>query len=208
MTNSLSPSWLSDLQDGDTKALSLCFARYRPRLERIASFRLNPLITARVDIDDVLQETYLAASTRIAHCDCSSEETVFIWLRLVLQQTLIDLHRKHLQVAGRNMQREIRADLTDPGTSGCIAVQLIAQISSPSMSLKREEMNDRLMQALGQMEPTDREVLALRHFEELSNSEVARYLDISIKAASIRYIRAMKKLKLMMDQFPALLDLK
>ncbi|HCS55143.1 MAG TPA: RNA polymerase subunit sigma-24, partial [Planctomycetaceae bacterium] len=85
------------------------------------------------------------------------------------------------------------------GTSGCIASHLIAQVSSPSMSMKRDEMNTRLMQALNQMEATDREVLALRHFEELTNNEVAETLQISVKAASIRYIRALKKLKTAMD---------
>lgn len=183
-------------------ALSQCFAEFRPRLERIAKFRLDPRLSTRVDIDDVLQETYLAASKRLSHCDASTAESVFIWLRLILQQTMIDLHRQHLQAAGRDVQREVRADHSDPGTSGCIAQRLVSQISSPSMSLKREELNDRLMKALDQMETLDREVLALRHFEDLSNSEVASLLNLSIKAASIRYIRALKKLKALMDTIP------
>lgn len=194
--------WLGDLREGEPRALSRCFAEYRPRLERIAGFRLNPRLQARVDTEDVLQETYLAAIKRIKHCDTTSPETVFVWLRLILQQTLVDLHRRHLQAAGRDQQREIRADQTDPGTSGCIASHLVARVSSPSMSLKREELNERLKLALEQMEETDREVLALRHFEELSNSEVAQVLHLSVKAASIRYIRAMKKLKTLMESLP------
>ncbi|MFN3158436.1 MAG: sigma-70 family RNA polymerase sigma factor [Rubinisphaera brasiliensis] len=202
MNASETPDWLSGMQAGQTEALSKCFAEYRPRLERIAQFRLSPRLSTRIDVDDVLQETYLAAAKRLPHCDASSPETVFVWLRLLVQQTLVDLHRKHLQAAGRDIQREVRADRTDPGTSGCIAAHLVAQISSPSLSLRREEMNERLMKALEKMEPTDREVLALRHFEELSNGEVAKLLNLSIKAASIRYVRAMKKLKVFLDDLP------
>ena len=190
-----------ELNRQQPQGLSRCFTEFRPRLARIASFRLSPRLATRLDIEDVLQETYLAAARRIEHCDCSSVESVFIWLRLILQQTLIDLHRKHLLAAGRDVNREVRADDSDPHTSGCIANQLISQVSSPSLSLRREELSQRLLQALEKMERTDQEVLALRHFEELSNSEVAQLLNISVKAASIRYIRAMKKLKILMDDF-------
>lgn len=201
MNDQQPPEWLSGLAKGDPEALSQCFSQCRTRLARIASFRLNPRLSTRIDIDDILQDTFLAAAKRIEYCDCSSQETAFVWLRLVLQQTLIDLHRKHVQAAGRNVQREIRADRTDPGTSGCIAGHLIANVSSPSMAVKREELSNQLTEALNQMEPTDQEVLALRHFEELSNTEVAEVLNISIKAASIRYVRALKKLKTIMDSF-------
>ncbi len=193
--------WLSGLAKGESNALSQCFLECRPRLARIAGFRLNPRLSTRIDIDDILQETFLAAAKRIEYCDCSSKETAFVWLRLILRQTLIDIHRKHVETAGRDVQREVRADRTDPGTSGCIAGHLIAQVSSPSKAIKRVEMSDQLTHALNQMEPTDREVLALRHFEELSNTEVAEVLNISIKAASIRYVRALKKLKTIMDSF-------
>ena len=201
MNDQQSSDWLSGLAKGDPNALSQCFLECKPRLARIASFRLNPRLTTRIDIDDILQETYLAAAKRIEHCDCSSRETAFVWLRLILQQTLIDIHRKHIQAAGRDVQREVRADRTDPGTSGCIAGHLVAQVSSPSKEIKRVEMSDQLTHALNQMEATDREVLALRHFEELSNTEVAEVLNITIKAASIRYVRALKKLKAIMDSF-------
>ncbi|MBV10548.1 sigma-70 family RNA polymerase sigma factor [Rubinisphaera sp.] len=193
------PTWLPALRNHDKRALSQCFDEYRSRLRQIVNFRLNPRLSTRMDTDDVLQEAYLAAAQRIEHCDSTSAQSVFIWLRLIVQQTIVDLHRKHLKAAGRDVQREVRADRTDPGTSGCIASHLIAQVSSPSMSMKRDEMNTRLMQALNQMEATDREVLALRHFEELTNNEVAETLQISVKAASIRYIRALKKLKTAMD---------
>lgn len=200
-SESLPPVWLSGLAKGEAEALSQCFAEARPRLARIAGFRLNPQLSTRVDIDDILQEAYLAAAKRIEHCDCSTPETAFVWLRLILQQTLIDIHRKHVKAAGRDVYREVRADRTDPGTSGCIAGRLVANVSSPSMAIKRVEMSDQLTQAISQMEPTDQEVLALRHFEELSNTEVSEMLDISIKAASIRYVRALKKLKGIMDSF-------
>ncbi len=202
MNENARKEWLDGLRRGEVTALSQCFAEYRPRLERIAEFRLNRRLLTRIDSDDVLQEAYMAASRRLPHCDTSSQETVFVWLRMILHQTLIDLHRQHLQAAGRDLQREVRADAVEPDTSGCIASQLVSQISSPSMSLKREELNERLRIALNQMEKNDREVLALRHFEELTNGEVARVLNLSVKAASIRYVRAMKKLKVLMESLP------
>lgn len=206
MNENAREDWLPALQQGEKTALSECFAEYRPRLERIAEFRLNRRLLARIDSDDVLQEAFMAASRRLPHCDTTSRETVFVWLRMILHQTLIDLHRQHLQAAGRDLQREVRADAIEPDTSGCIASQLVSQISSPSMSLKREELNERLRLALNQMEEKDREVLALRHFEELTNGEVARVLNLSVKAASIRYIRAMKKLKVLMESLPEWAD--
>ncbi|HCS55142.1 MAG TPA: RNA polymerase subunit sigma, partial [Planctomycetaceae bacterium] len=115
------PTWLPALRNHDKRALSQCFDEYRSRLRQIVNFRLNPRLSTRMDTDDVLQEAYLAAAQRIEHCDSTSAQSVFIWLRLIVQQTIVDLHRKHLKAAGRDVQREVRADRTDPGTSGCIA---------------------------------------------------------------------------------------
>jgi RNA polymerase sigma-70 factor, ECF subfamily len=161
------------------------------------SFRLSPQLNARIDIDDVLQESYLAAASRLKHFLEGSYPTFFIWLRLVALQTLSEIHRQHFGAQIRNVSREIslqEAPWTQI-TSDSLAAHLVGNLTSPSQAAIRAEHAKQLEAALEIMSPLDREILALRHFEELSNQETAEILGISQKAASIRYVRALKRLK-------------
>lgn len=185
------------LRGGDREALADLFDVCRVRLRRIAVFRIDSRLRGRFDADDVLQEAYLAAEARLSHFIETPTLSGFLWLRLVLGQTLIDLHRRHLGAHKRDARREVGLQGT-PGsanTSLSIAAVLAADITSPSRVAMRAENLSRVQAALETMNPVDREVLALRHFEELSNKEVADVLEIQEKAASIRYVRALKRLK-------------
>jgi RNA polymerase sigma-70 factor (ECF subfamily) len=75
-------------------------------------------------------------------------------------------------------------------------------MTSPSQAAIRHELQARLHAALDEMNPLDREILALRHFEELSNNEVARVLEITPEAASKRYLRALRRLREILDEPP------
>jgi RNA polymerase sigma-70 factor (ECF subfamily) len=159
-------------------------------------FRLDRRLHGRVDPDDILQEAYLAAAQRVEHFLENQSMSLFVWLRLVVSQTLIDVQRRHLGAQMRDAGREvcIHAGHGRHATSVSLAGYLVGHLTSPSRAAMRAEMSDRLEAALETMDPIDREVLALRHFEELSNCEVAEVLGIQQKAASIRYVRAIKRL--------------
>ena len=196
------------LKQGDESALAECFSRHRPRLWRMVHFRMDPRLHGRVDADDILQESYLAAAARIAHFHDDSSSSLFIWLRMIVGQTLVDVHRRHLETQKRDARREVapRPRHGVQSTSLSIARQLLGQLTSPSRAAMRAEAAEQLENALEAMNPTDREVLALRHFEELTNSEVAEVLGIEQKAASIRYVRAIKRLKDILAELPGFAD--
>ena len=148
-----------------------------------------------MDADDVLQHAYLDADRRLEHFKGDTETDVFVWLRLVLLQTLTDLYRAHLGAEMRDAGREVPFDAPADATSVSLARHLIAEITSPSGAAVRAETEEDLRRVIAEMDPIDREIIALRHFEELGNSETAEVLGIQPKAASIRYVRALARLK-------------
>jgi RNA polymerase sigma-70 factor (ECF subfamily) len=203
------PDGLTDrMKRGDVEALAAFFARHRERLWRMVSFRMDRRLSGRVDPDDVLQEAYLAAAQRIGNYGKDPSFSPFIWLRIVLMQTLIDIHRHHLGAQMRDADREVRfhGPRYPQTTSVSLVAQFVGKFTSPSQAAAREEMLCRLEQAVSAMDPIDQEVLALRHFEELSNSEVAEVLGIQQKAASIRYVRALKRLRAILSGMPDFLE--
>ena len=195
---------LERLKGGDRQALAELFSIHRERLWRTVHFRLDRRLQGRVDPDDVLQEAYLSAADRMEHLVGDSPRSLYVWLRLILGQTLIDVYRRHLGAKMRDAGREvsIQRGPSPQATSTSMAIQLAGNLTSPSQAAMRDEMSRRLEQVLEKMDTVDREVLALRHFEELSNSEVAEVLGIQQKAASIRYIRAVRRLKAVLSQLP------
>lgn len=198
---------LSRVKGGDQQALAELFSLHRDRLWRIINFRLDSRLRGRVDADDILQEAYLAAAQRIKYYLDDSTQSFFIWLRLIANQTLIDVHRRHVGAQMRDAGRDISIHARyAQATSMSIASQLLGNFTSPSQVAMRDEVAAQLDQAIESMEPIDREVLALRHFEELTNSEVAEVLGIQQKAASIRYVRALKRLKDVMGKLPGFVD--
>ena len=199
-----SEAMLERLKGGDRQALAELFSIHRERLWRTVHFRLDRRLQGRVDPDDVLQEAYLSAADRMEHLVGDSPRSLYVWLRLILGQTLIDVYRRHLGAKMRDAGREvsIQRGPSPQATSTSMAIQLAGNLTSPSQAAMRDEMSRRLEQVLEKMDTVDREVLALRHFEELSNSEVAEVLGIQQKAASIRYIRAVRRLKAVLSQLP------
>lgn len=183
------------------------FTRYHARFRRMVAFRLDPMIAIRVDPDDVLQESWMSAAQRIPSFLSTDRMTFFVWLRLIVLQTIVDVHRRHLGVKKRDAFREVPIDGDQSrNTSHAIARQLMGGLTSPSEVVMREESARRLNNAIESMEPIDREILALRHFEELTNKEVADVLGIQTKAASIRYVRALRRLKEMLGTLSTFLE--
>ena len=196
---------LAKMRGGSEEALAEVFSHYRERLRRIIQFRIDYRIASRVSDSDVLQEAYIAAAKRLDHFSKESQMPAFLWLRLVIGQQLIDLHRQHLQAEMRDVRKEVslQQNAPSPHTSMAIAAQLAGPMTAISEVIARNERIERLEGTLNQMDPIDREVIALRHFEELSNVETAKVLGIEQPAASKRYIRAMARLGELMAEFKA-----
>jgi RNA polymerase sigma-70 factor (ECF subfamily) len=190
------------VRDGDRAALGELFEQYRGRLMRLVRLRMDRRVTGRIDPADVLQETYLEAVTRIDEYVRDPKTSLFLWLRFLTVQQLIRHHRRHLGVQARGAGREVSLHHAAlPGaTSADLAAQLLGKYTTPSQAAIRAELKIRLEDALNAMDPIDREVLALRHFEQLTNVEVAEVLGIKGSAASNRYVRAVKRLKGILDR--------
>jgi len=190
------------LRDGDQHALGELFARHRERLRRMVDIRLDHRLAGRVSASDVLQEAYIDALKRVEHYFAKPDQTFFGWLRLIVGQRLADVHREHL-AGKRDAGREVGLHRDGAGAdSGCLAACLLGNLSSPSRAAERNETHAQLEAALDRMDPLDREVLALRHFEELSNGDTADLLGIQPAAASKRYVRALARLKQILESLP------
>jgi len=185
------------LKQGDSAAFGESFTLHRPRIWQIIHFRLSDKIRGRVDPDDVVQEVFLEAEKRLRHYREGDFPSLFLWLRLVTGQTLSKIHRTHLGTESRNAMREANPAGNNlwGNTSLCLSQRFIAHMTSPSQAAVKVELITEVRSALEGMNDIDREVLALRHFEELTNQEVAIELNIKPKAASIRYMRALERLR-------------
>jgi RNA polymerase sigma-70 factor (ECF subfamily) len=182
------------LRAGGDAAVAELFSEFQPRLERMCEFRLDRRLRGRVDSSDIIQEAYIEIARRIV--DYTSNPTVafYVWVRQITWQTLVSVHRRHLgQKRHPNMEVRLARGSANE-TTFSIAQALVAQLTSPSGAAQRQEEYDQLREALATMDETDREVLALRHFEQLGNNEVSEILGISRTAASNRYVRAVKRL--------------
>lgn len=186
---------LESLRNGDPRALEAVFALYRDRLRRMVDFRLDARLRGRVATSDVLQEAYIDALKRLPHYQAAPDVPFFIWLRTVTVQRLIDVHRQHLGAKARDAGREVPLGGGGIDASSDRMAELMGDLTSPSQAALRGESIIRVRDALDCLESVDREVLALRHFEELSNREVAALLGIRPAAASKRYVRAIERLR-------------
>jgi RNA polymerase sigma-70 factor (ECF subfamily) len=189
----------------DQAALEKALAEHRARLRRMVALRMDRRLQGRVDPSDVIQEAYLDAARRLPEYVREAEPMpLFLWLRFLAAQALQVVHRKHLGVQARDAGREIsiHGGRMPQATSAALAAQLLGHDTRASEAAIRAERKLRLEQALNQMDPLDREVLALRHFEQLSNSECARVLGLKETTATKRYIRGLRKLKELLGSLP------
>jgi RNA polymerase sigma-70 factor (ECF subfamily) len=193
---------------GDQAALAEVFALYRERLRQMVRLRLDRRLQGRLDASDVLQEAYLDFARRLPDYARDPAMPFYLWLRFLTGQRLIDLHRQHLGAKMRDAGQEVslyRGALPQ-ASSVSLAARLLGRLTSASQAAVRAETQIRVQEALNRMDAMDREVLALRHFELLSNDETAAVLGVSKTAASNRYVRALKRLKELLAAVPGLGD--
>ena len=195
---------LDRLNEGDVAALGPLFAHYEDKLRRMVDLRLDQRLKGRVSTSDILQETYIDALKRIEHFRSKPDLPFHVWLRLIVGQRLVDVHRQHMGARMRSAGQEVSLDRGHytNASSVCLAARLAGTEASPSAAAIRGETLAQLEAAVEQMDEIDREVLALRHFEELTNQEVAEVLGIDKSAASKRYVRALERLKDVLSRLP------
>jgi RNA polymerase sigma-70 factor (ECF subfamily) len=204
-TNSL----LRRVADGDGQIWGDLLGRHETRLRRMVAFRLDPRLQSRIDPGDVLQEVYLAAFQNLAEYLRQPAMPFFLWLRGIAGNKLLELHRYHLGTPMRDARREVslyRGPLPE-ATSAALAARLLGRLTRPSEAAVRAEAKIRLQEALNAMDAVDREVLALRHFEHLTNAEAAGVLGIREAAAGKRYLRALERLREGLARIPGGMEL-
>lgn len=192
-------------RDGDD-ALARYFSVVQGRLEKVVRFRLDYRLKGRVSESDILQEAYVRASKRLEGFLEKPDMPFFVWLRLEVQQHLLDVYRKHFDASKRDVRKEINfnrpANANGGDTSMALAAHLVAQMTSVSQLIEKQLQIEALEKSLNEMSELDREIIALRHFEELSNIETAEVLGIETSAASKRYLRALKRLREILELLP------
>jgi RNA polymerase sigma-70 factor (ECF subfamily) len=203
-----SDALLRRLHAGDARAPADLFQYYRPRLRQMVRLRLDRRLQGRVDPSDVLQEAYLDLARRAPEYVANPTVPFFLWLRLLTGQRLLMVHRQHLGTQMRDVGHEVSLynGPLPQASSASLAAHLLGRLTTPSQAAIRAEMQLRLQEALNQMDPLDREVLTLRHFEELTNGETAQVLGLQKAAASNRYVRALKRLKDVLSGMPGFFE--
>ena len=189
---------------GDGAAWGALLTAHQERLARMVAFRMDPRLRGRVDEADVVQDAFVEASAHREAYLRAPTAPLFLWLRGVVSNKLLQIHRHHLGTHMRDAKRELL--LEGPGkwsdTTAALWVHLTGHLTSPSVAAVREENRTRLAEALDTMDPTDREVLTLRHFEQLTNAEAAQVVGIQKRAAAKRYLRALERLKEILSELP------
>lgn len=188
---------------GDGEAWGTLLTTHQARLARMVAFRMDPRLRGRIDATDVVQDAFVEAS---AHRDAyfrSPSVPLFLWLRGVVSNKLLEVHRHHLGTRMRDAARDKSLHSgADTDDTGALCAHLIGRLTSPSVAAARDELRLRLAEALDKMDPTDREVLTLRHFEQLSNAEAAEVVGIQERAAAKRYLRALERLRIILSELP------
>jgi RNA polymerase sigma-70 factor (ECF subfamily) len=184
---------LTRAQGGEQAALEALFDRHRERLRYGIALRLDRRLAARIDVSDVLQETYLEAARRLPGYLARPDMPFHLWLRWLARERVQVLHRRHLGAGRRAVGHEARPLPAD--SSAQLVSALAGTGPTPGRALAAAELAERLRLALQRLDEDERDVLLWRHFEQLSNRAIARLLGVSEAAANKRYVRALQRLR-------------
>jgi RNA polymerase sigma-70 factor (ECF subfamily) len=200
---------LKEVEQADSGAVDRLWERHREPLRRMIGLRLDEALARRVDASDVVQEVLLKASQRLPDYLRNPALPFHLWLRQIARDQVIDQQRRHRLAGRRSIERE--RSILGPAESGPfadrssldVAAQLRDPSPTPAAEALRRELNRRFHAALERLGEEDREVLLLRHFEQLSNGESARVLGLSEPAAGMRYLRALRRLRTLLGESPS-----
>ena len=188
---------LDKAKAGDAGAADDLLAGHREALRRAVALRLDPALTRRVDASDIVQDVLLEANQRLKEYLKNPTMPFHLWLRHLAKDRLIDAHRFHRQSQRRSLDREQATQ--PPAWAADSSIQLLGQLldpeRTPASKAVQQEMERKLTDAIAALGDDDREVIWMRHYEGLGNQDVAESLSLSEAAASMRYLRALRRLR-------------
>jgi RNA polymerase sigma-70 factor (ECF subfamily) len=188
---------LIDAKGGDDLAINRLLERHRDSVRRLVQMRLDHKIRRRIDVSDVVQEVFVEANRRLRQYLQQPVMPFHLWLRQIAKDRIIDAHRRHRESAKRSVDRE--RPLVARGNLDRSTMEFAAQLCDPQLTpaaaATQQEMARRVEQAIAELPDQDAEIIIMRHYEQLSNQEIAQALEITEPAASMRYLRAVRKLR-------------
>jgi len=192
---------LDGAREGDPAAINGLLDRHRDALRRLVQMRLDRKIQQRVDVSDVVQDVLIEANRRLSDYLNNPKLAFHLWLRHIAKDRIIDAHRRHR--VSRKRSVDLEQHVAIPAGMDRSTIQLIAQVQDPEMSpaerVAQREMVEVVEKALGDLNEQDAEVIVMRHYEKLTNQEVALALELSEPAAGMRYLRAVRRLREILD---------
>jgi RNA polymerase sigma-70 factor (ECF subfamily) len=201
----IAPEWdtealIRKARQGDATAREKLLARHRGRLRHLIAYRLDPRLAARVDPSDVVQEALTDASRKLSDYLERRPLPYYPWLRQLALERLLKLHRRHISAQKRSVTREEELIPPLPDESAFELAGHPTSRGQPLSHLMRIELSQRVQSALSQLEPRDREILVLRHVEQMSSREMAAVLGITPGAARVRHLRALQRFQCLLGQ--------
>ena len=191
---------LAAAKQGDSDAVNRLLDRHRAAVHRLVQIRLDQKVQRRLDVSDVVQDVLFEASTRLQDYLNDPQMAFHLWLRQIAWDHMIDAYRKHRGSAKRSLDREQPMDAAVDQSSALLAAQLLDPQSTPAAQAIRQEISAQVEAAITELNDADREMINLRHYEHLSNLEIAEVLQVTPAAASMRYLRAVRRLREVLDQ--------
>lgn len=189
---------LADAQGGNASAVNRLLERHRDAVHRMVQLRLDAKVQRRVDVSDVVQDVLVEANRRLHDYLANPQQMPFhLWLRHIARDRIIDAHRRHRGSAKRSVDRE--QPLVAAGGDQQSTYELVAQLHDrergPASEVAAQEMAKLVEAAISELDDQDCEIVIMRHYEHLSNQEIAQALGLSEPAASMRYLRAIRRLR-------------
>ena len=192
---------LDRVRQGDSTAINCLLARHRDAIKRMISQRMDRGVQQRVDASDIVQDVLVEANRRLADYLANPTMPFQLWLRHMAKDRLIDAHRRHRVASIRSVDREVSNSA--PKGSDHSQTDMMAQIVdaelTPAAAATWHELERRFAAAVERLDDDDRQIVLLRHFEHLSTADTAIALGLSKPAAGMRYLRAMRRLRGLLD---------
>jgi RNA polymerase sigma-70 factor, ECF subfamily len=189
---------LEQVRTGQPEAVDRLLAAFREPLRKVIGLRLDPMLARRVDASDIVQDVSLEVAQRLKEYLKAPNMPFALWLRHLAQDRIIDTHRRHRLAQRRSVDKEqpiARPAWASDESSASLVAQLIDTERTPASEAIRQELARRLTDAVDQLSDDDREIILMRHTEQMSNQDVADALGLTEAAASMRYLRALRRLK-------------
>jgi RNA polymerase sigma-70 factor (ECF subfamily) len=191
---------LEQVRRGDGAAVNRLLDRHRAAIRRMIDRRMDRVVQRRVDASDIVQDVLVEANRRLGEYLANPVMPFQLWLRHMARDRLIDAHRRHRVAASRSLDREVplAGSDRDDSRSGP-AADVADRELTPAAAATWHELERRFATAVDRLDEADREIVLLKHFEHLSTAEAAEALGISKPAAGMRYLRAMRRLRLLLE---------